>query len=91
MYLEATDEVKKLLFERYLSNPKPVIWGASFTKQKGESDLGALQRCYPQLLEYRAARYKALADLTIPHNLLRDTSGKQFMQEVRKRLKEGAL
>lgn len=86
IYLEATEDVKKLLFERYMSNPKPVVWGSSFNQEKGESGLDALKRCYPQLLEYRAARYKQLADITIPHNVLRDTSEQQFLDEVRKRL-----
>ncbi|MBI2549966.1 hypothetical protein HYV83_02180 [Candidatus Woesearchaeota archaeon] len=86
VYLEATEDVRKLLFERYISNPKPVVWGTSFNCKENETDLEALKRCYPQLLEYRAIRYKQLADITIPHNVLRDTSGRQFLKEVRKRL-----
>lgn len=86
VYLEATDEVKKLLFERYISNPKPVVWGESFSRRQGESELDALKRCYPDLLEYRASRYSQLADITIPHSILRDASGRQFLDEVRKRL-----
>ena len=85
VYLEATDDVKKVLFERYISNPKPVIWGSSFNKHAGETDLDALKRCYPQLLEFRAARYAEFADITIPYDVLRDATGKQFLEEVRKR------
>ena len=86
VYLEASEDIKKFLFERYMSNPKPVVWGGSFSKKAGESDMEALKRCYPQLLEFRAAKYAELADLTIPYLALRDTSGKQFLDEVRKRL-----
>ncbi len=86
IYLEATEDVKRLLFERYISNPKPVVWGGSFNCRSGEPGLDALKRCYPQLLEYRASRYSLLADITIPHPVLRDTSGRQFLDEVRKRL-----
>ena len=86
VYLEATEDIRKLLFERYTSNPKPVVWGGSFSRNNGETEMEALKRCYPQLLEYRAARYKLLADITIPHLILRDTSGRQFLEEVRKRL-----
>lgn len=86
VYLEATDDIKKLLFERYISNPKPVIWGSSFSKKSGETDLDALKRCYPGLLEFRARKYSALADVTIPHKVLRDTTGRQFLDELRKRL-----
>ncbi|MBI2175971.1 hypothetical protein HYU40_01305 [Candidatus Woesearchaeota archaeon] len=86
IYLEATEDIKKLLFERYMSNPKPVVWGGSFSCNKNEANMDALKRCYPQLLQYRAARYAELADVTIPHYALRDTTGKQFLEEVRKRL-----
>lgn len=86
VYLEATDDIKKLLFERYVSNPKPVVWGGSFSRNNGETGMEALKRCYPKLLEYRAARYGELADVAIPHSVLRDTSGKQFLGELMKRL-----
>ncbi len=86
VYLEASEEIKKLLFERYMSNPKPVVWGGSFSKTASESGIDALKRCYPKLLEFRAAKYAELADVTIPYLVLRETSGKQFLDEVRKRL-----
>lgn len=86
IYLEATEDIRKLLFERYISNPKPVVWGGSFNKRSEETDSDALKRCYPRLLEFRADRYGALADVTIPHNVLCDSSGRQFLDEVRKRL-----
>ncbi len=86
IYLEATDEIRKLLFDRYISNPKPVVWGSSFNKLHGESDLDALKRCYPKLLEFRSQKYSQLADIIIPHHVLRDTTGRQFLDEVRKRL-----
>lgn len=86
VYLEATDDIRKLLFDRYISNPKPVVWGLSFNKQAGETDMDALKRCYPKLLDYRASKYSELADITIPHHVLRDTTGRQFLDEVRKRL-----
>ncbi len=88
VYLEATEDIRKLLFERYISNPKPVVWGGSFNRQPGESDMAALKRCYPQLLEFRAARYAELADITLSHSVLRDTTGKQFLDEIRKRLSQ---
>ena len=86
VYLEATDEVKDALFQKYISNPKPVIWGDSFSRKNGETDLDALKRCYPQLLEFRANRYCALADATIPHQVLWKASGRQFLEEVKSRL-----
>jgi len=86
VYLEATDEIKKGLFERYISNPKPVIWGSSFNLQAGESGIEALKRCYPQLLDYRAAKYRELADVAVPAGALRNATGRQFLSELRSRL-----
>ncbi|MBI2145660.1 hypothetical protein HYU18_05075 [Candidatus Woesearchaeota archaeon] len=86
VYLEATDEVRNGLFERYISNPKPVIWGSSFNLQAGESGIEALKRCYPQLLDYRAGKYRELADVAVPGGALRDATGRQFLSELRSRL-----
>ena len=86
IYLEATDDIRKLLFERYITNPKPVVWGSSFNKNTGESDLDALKRCYPQLLEFRATRYRELADVVIPCSALQNATGGQFLAELRSRL-----
>ncbi len=86
VYLEATAEVREGLFQKYISCPKPVIWGDSFSRKNGETDLDALKRCYPQLLEFRANRYNALADVTIPHQVLWKASGSQFLEEVKSRL-----
>ena len=86
VYLEATDNIKHALFARYISNPKPVIWGTSFNRKPGESELEALKRCYPQLLEYRDAEYRKLADVAIPCSVLLNATGKQFLDELRSRL-----
>lgn len=86
VYLEATAEFRDALFRKYISNPKPVIWGDSFNIQAGESERDALERCYPLLLGFRAERYAQLADVTIPRQLLQDASGRQFLEEVKSRL-----
>lgn len=86
VYLEATAEVRDALFQKYISNPKPVIWGDSFNMQTGESKPDALKRCYPLLLGFRAEKYAQLADVTIPHKVLWNASGRQFLDEVRGRL-----
>ena len=86
VYLEATAEIKAGLFQRYISNPKPVIWGTSFNRKPGESELEALKRCYPQLLQYRDAEYRKLADVAIPCSVLLNATGKQFLHELRSRL-----
>ncbi len=86
VYLEATAEVRDALFQKYISNPKPVIWGDNFNMQAGESEHDALKRCYPLLLDFRAERYAQLADATIPHQVLWNASGRQFLDQVRDRM-----
>ncbi len=84
VYLEANQEVRDQLFHVYMTDPKPVVWGASFNKKTGESDHDALVRCYPQLLEFRASRYAALADVTLPYAVARNatSSGDEFLKAI---------
>lgn len=84
VYLEANQEVRDQLFHMYMTDPKPVVWGESFHKRIGESDHDALVRCYPGLLEYRASRYTALADVTLPYSISRDITSTpdQFLNSI---------
>jgi len=68
VYLEATLEYADQLYQRYITDPKPVIWGSSFHKGPFESTTSALKRCYPELLDFRSEKYAALADITIPYD-----------------------
>lgn len=71
IYLDTPESVKNEMYASYLANPKPVIWGDSFTKQSGESDTNALARCYPDLLSYRTSRYKKYAHITLEYDFFR--------------------
>ncbi len=66
VYFQASDQHVSKLFDRYMSNPKPVIWGDRFAVQSGETLKQTLQRCYPDLLAYRAERYHAIAHIALP-------------------------
>ena len=70
VHLEATEAFAHALFERYLHDPKPVVWGDRFDRLTSESERDALARCYPKLLEFRAQRYRALADVSVPSSAL---------------------
>ena len=48
VYLEASRAEEELLIARYLSDPKPVLWGDEFVQRPGESTHEAIARCYPQ-------------------------------------------
>jgi shikimate kinase len=71
VYLEATAVEEELLIARYLSDPKPVLWGEQFVRSPGESTQDAIARCYPQLIAHRKKLYERYAHRIIPMDLLR--------------------
>jgi shikimate kinase len=75
MYFEASPEQEATLFERYIANPKPVIWENLFSFKPGETEFDALKRCYPDLLHSRAQRYKKMAHVTLSCDTLKESNG----------------
>lgn len=61
VYLDAGLHASAALLERYLREPKPVIWGEAWAPRPGEGPDATLARCYPQLLARRDRLYRALA------------------------------
>ncbi len=59
-----TDRLDALV-ERYLSEPKPVIWGEHWVPARTVSRREALEQCYAGLLAYREARYAAIAHRSV--------------------------
>ena len=74
VYLAASPEEQQLLIERYLSNPKPVLWRGAFQPRPGETPRDTVARCYPALIAARRQSYEALAHCTIPIRVLREAS-----------------
>ena len=74
VHLAASREEEKLLIERYLTEPKPVLWRGAFQPRPGEAPRDAVARCYPALIASRRRSYEALAHCTIPIAALRDSS-----------------
>jgi hypothetical protein len=72
VYLAATKEERQLLMERYLSDPKPVLWRGAFQPKGGETPHETVARCYPSLMEARRRSYEALAHCTLQVADLRD-------------------
>jgi hypothetical protein len=70
VYLRASAEEEKLLIARYLSDPKPVLWGDHFERLPGESTLDAIAGCYPKLLTYRKQLYERYAHRIVPMDLM---------------------
>lgn len=65
-YLEASPAEEQVLIARYLSDPKPVLWGDQFSQRPGESAKDAIARCYPLLIAHRKKLYARYADRTVP-------------------------
>jgi len=66
--LKLPEEKHEKLFETYLLDPKPVIWGEVYLPREGESPQNTLGRCYRELLSFRNERYGLLADCVLDYS-----------------------
>lgn len=66
--LKLPEEKHEKLFETYLMDPKPVIWGEVYLPREGESPQNTLGRCYRELLSFRNERYGLLADCVLDYS-----------------------
>jgi hypothetical protein len=88
VYLAATSKERQLLIERYLNDPKPVLWRGAFRPKGEEKPRETVARCYPALLEARRRSYEALAHCTLGVGELRATlDAEQFLERVRRQMK----
>lgn len=65
VYLAIPAAEEATLIARYLSDPKPVLWGDQFQQRPGESAKDAVARCYPQLIANRKKLYERYAHRVI--------------------------
>jgi hypothetical protein len=72
VYLAASEAEQKLLIERYLGDPKPVLWRGAFQAKQGETPRQTVARCYPHLIAARRRSYAALAHATVQVAVLRE-------------------
>jgi shikimate kinase len=88
VYLAATPEQQQLLIERYLNDPKPVLWRGAFQRKTNETPSETVARCYPMLISARRQSYEALAHCSIPVAELRDSDldAAAFLAKVNARL-----
>ncbi|GAC1702164.1 MAG: hypothetical protein NVS9B4_06880 [Candidatus Acidiferrum sp.] len=74
VYLAANPAQEEGLMQKYLSDPKPVLWRGAFLPKPGEAPRDTVARCYPTLIAARRRAYEALAHCTIDIKELRDVS-----------------
>jgi hypothetical protein len=74
VHLAVSAREQQLLMERYLGDPKPVLWRGAFQPRAGEKPRETVARCYPALVAARRQSYEALAHCTLQVAELRDGS-----------------
>jgi len=96
VYLAASRDEQQLLIQRYLGDPKPVLWRGAFQARPGEDPKATVARCYPALIGARRQSYEALAHCSIPVAELREPflpedsdrkrAGSGFLEMIRRQL-----
>lgn len=88
VYLAASVAEQQLLIERYLQDPKPVLWRGAFQPKPKESPRETVARCYPALIAARRQSYEALAHCTLQVAALRDVSlnAEAFLKIIRSQI-----
>jgi len=96
VYLAASRDEQQLLIQRYLEDPKPVLWRGAFQARAGEDPKVTVTRCYPALIGARRQSYEAIAHCSLPVSELRDPSsvetaddkltGNGFLEMIRRQL-----
>lgn len=61
VYIKLDQSHYAAMLQRYLADPKPVVWGQHYHEPISVS--------YPELLEYRAAQYARYATVTLPYTV----------------------
>jgi len=92
VHLAASPKEQQLLFERYLNDPKPVLWCGAFQARPDEAVRETVARCYPNLIAARRQSYAALAHCMIEVAQLRELPHKPeaFLELVECKLGGGA-
>ena len=92
VHLAASPAEQQLLIQRYLTDPKPVLWRGAFRPKQGETPRETVARCYPSLIAARRQSYETLAHRTVPvadlQTLARDAasdsdSAAAFLKKIR--------
>ena len=87
VYIKEHDSMHVGMFEYYMKNPKPVVFGNIFKPKKEETREATLERCYKKLLNQRSKLYTKYADVIIPRDSIdKNMSIKKFISLIKKNL-----
>ena len=65
VHLANTENEQRILVERYLNDPKPVLWRGTFHVKDQETPRETVARCYPLLIAARRKSYETLAHCAV--------------------------
>src|SRR5207245_10949924 len=90
VYLAASAAEQQLLIERYLNDPKPVLWRGAFQPKTGEKPRDTVGRCYPALMSARRQSYEALTHCTLQVAALRDGTldAAAFLKMIQEKMRD---
>jgi hypothetical protein len=71
VHLANTEDEQRILVERYLNDPKPVLWRGTFHVKDQETPRETVARCYPLLISARRKSYETLAHCAVHVSELR--------------------
>src|ERR1700693_1578878 len=74
VHLVNTQDEQRILVERYLNDPKPVLWRGTFHVKDQETPRETVARCYPLLIAARRKSYETLAHCAVHVSELRATN-----------------
>jgi hypothetical protein len=96
VHLANTDDEQRMLVERYLNDPKPVLWRGTFHVKDQETPRETVARCYPLLIASRRKSYETLAHCAVQVSELRAGYGgdaeknsadvERFLQKIREQV-----
>jgi hypothetical protein len=96
VHLANTEDEQRLLVERYLNDPKPVLWRGTFHVKDQERPRETVARCYPLLIAARRKSYETLAHCAVQVSELRATNAgdseknsrdvERFLQKIREQV-----
>ena len=96
VHLANTEKEQRMLVERYLNDPKPVLWRGTFHVKDQETPRETVARCYPLLIAARRKSYETLAHCAVNVSELRAAHGgnsprnsadvELFLQKIREQV-----